>query len=251
LLISQPQASADEMLAYYGHTFYERQWPDSEAVWAENSREYERYELPLMERLWSPWQPARDGKAVEIGCGYGVMLEALCRRGFRVRGCEISNKAVECCRARGLDVLQGSFPGVDLGRQSYDLAVAVHVIEHVADPRSFVREVIRLVRPGGVVAFITEDAWISQYAWQRLQARMTGGLPPFRSSRDHTFVFAASHLKRLMLSEGCEEVASASYHRVPQRESLHWKLYKQIFRIIDRLAGHGEFLMAVGRVSGA
>ncbi len=121
------------------------------------------------------------------------------------------------------------------------------MIEHVADPRSFVKELAELVRPGGVIVLVTEDAWISQYWWDRFRARVRGRIPPFRSSTDHAFVFLASHLRMLLIEAGCDEVRTRAFSYAQGAESLHWWLYRGIFRTLDRALGHGESLMAVGR----
>jgi 2-polyprenyl-3-methyl-5-hydroxy-6-metoxy-1,4-benzoquinol methylase len=204
-----------------------------------------------MERLWADWPPPPGGSVAEIGCGYGVLLRLLCTAGYQACGCEVSGKAVEFCRAQGLDVVQGRVPGIPLPHGVFDVAIAMHVIEHVADPRGFVRELVELVRPGGALVLVTEDAWISQYAWDRFRARVRGRIPRFRSSTDHTFVFQAGHLETLLLEGGCDTVRMQAFSYVPSGESPHWRFYKGIFRTVDRILGHGEYLMAVGRRRGA
>ncbi|HET7875186.1 MAG TPA: class I SAM-dependent methyltransferase [Methylomirabilota bacterium] len=247
LLISQPQASEAEMESYYRRAYYEDRWPDPEAVWKENTALYRRHELPLMQRLWADWAPPAGGAVAEIGCGYGVFLGLLRELGYRASGCDLSPRAVACCRSRGLDVVEGRVPGVPLPREAFDVVISMHVIEHLPDPRGFVKEMVSLARPGGVVAVVTEDAWISQYAWDRLRARLRGRIPRFRSSTDHTFVFRADHLQTLMAEAGCVEMRICAFTHRPGGETLHWRLYKGLFRLLDRVLGHGEFLMAVGR----
>jgi SAM-dependent methyltransferase len=200
-----------------------------------------------MERLWAEWRPPPGGAVAEIGCGYGVMMALLGEAGYRVRGCDVSGRAVRVCRARGLDVVEGKAPGVPLPRESFDLSLARHVIEHLADPRGFVKELVELVRPGGVIVVVTEDAWTSQYAWDRFRARLSGRIPPFRSSTDHTLVFQAAHLRQLLLEAGCDDVRTRSFSYAPGGERLHWWLYKGLFRNVDWVLGHGQYLMAVGR----
>jgi SAM-dependent methyltransferase len=247
LLVSQPQASEADMAAYYGRAYYEQQWPDPEAVWAENAGLYRRYELPLMTRLWADWPPPSGGSVAEIGCGYGVLMSLLGEAGYRARGCDLSPRAVVYCRSRGLDVVEGRTPGVPLPKGVFDAAMSMHVIEHLPDPRGFVKELVGLVRPGGVIVLVTEDAWISQYAWDRMRARLAGRIAPFRSSTDHTFVFRAGHLRTMLIEAGCDDVRARSFACRPSGERTHWRLYKGLFRTLDRLLGHGEFLMAVAR----
>jgi SAM-dependent methyltransferase len=246
LLLAQPQATQEEMDTYYGGQYYETEWPDPDAVWQSNSKANASNELPLMEALWRRWPPRTGGHAVEIGCGYGVMLGTLRNRGFDVTGCDPSARAVEHCRSKGLDVLKAQSPGAPFPPHVFDLAISLHVIEHVADPRAFVRELVGFVKPGGVAVIVTEDAWISEYQWERVKSRLTGRMPPFRSSCDHTYVFQGHHLRDLLLQEGCEEVKVRSY-RPRVRESLHWRLYKAPFRFINQITRHGPLLMAIGR----
>ena len=100
---------------------------------------------------------------------------------------------------------------------------------------------------GGIVVIATEDAWNAQYAIERAVAWARRRLPPFRSARDHTFVFSATQLERLLRDAGCDQVRTTSYTYAPPRESLHWRVFKGVSRAVDRLLGHGDYLMAVGR----
>lgn len=249
LLISQPQASPSDIDRYYRETYYARHWPDAAKHAAENEAIYARHEWPLMQRLWTRWPPQKGGSVVEVGCGYGALLPLLAREGYAVAGCDPSADAVAFCRSRGFAVEQGGVPGGPF-RQRFDTAIAQHVIEHVPDPRAFVRGLVAMTMPGGRVVIVTEDAWNTQHGWERCLARMSRRVPRFRTSTDHTFVFSAAHLDRLLRDAGCEEVATSSFSYAPPQESLHWKAYKGAFRTLDRLIGRGDYLMAIGRVSG-
>jgi len=105
---------------------------------------------------------------------------------------------------------------------------------------------VSLIRPGGVVVVATEDAWTSQTAWERQWSRIRLRTPEFRMATDHTYVFQARHLRTLPEEHGCE-AGTRSYTRDPGRENLHWRVYKTLFRRIDRMLGHGDYLMAVAR----
>jgi SAM-dependent methyltransferase len=245
LLVAQPQASEDEIARFYARSFYEEIWPDPRVT--DNEAPYRADELPLMRRLWADWPPPDGAAAVEVGCGNGEMLQILAAQGFAARGCDPGVRAVAYCRSRGLDVVEGRWPGLPFAPASFDVAVTLQVVEHVIDPLAFLREVVGLVRPGGVVVVATEDAWTSQTAWERTWQRLRGRVPEFRSATDHTYLFQARHLRQLMMGAGCSDVRTRSYSRVPGHENLHWRVYKTLFRTLDRVLGHGDFLMAVGR----
>ena len=246
LLIAQPRATSDEIARYYAEAYYEEVWSDPESAVRHNLEVYSRYELPLLRQLWADWPPRQGGRAVEVGCGYGAMLPLLRDLGYVVSGCELGSAAVRFCRAQGLDVVEGGIPGAPLS-PPYVLTLCQHVIEHVEDPVGFVKGLVNLMEPGGVVALVTEDAWTTQWALERLMARLRGRMPQYHTSRDHTCVFSASLLARLLRQAGCDAVRTRTFSYVP-RESLHWKAYKGTLRTLDRLRGHGDYLMAVGRV---
>jgi 2-polyprenyl-3-methyl-5-hydroxy-6-metoxy-1,4-benzoquinol methylase len=246
LFISQPRADVAEMDAYYRSRYYETHWADAEPLWQLNLRMHARHTLPALDALAGAWLPKPGSRVLEVGCGYGSMLMSMVRRGYRVVGTELSAKAAAFCRSKELDVVISRVPPVRPG--SFDVVIARHVIEHVSDPREFVQTLVAAARPGGVIFIETENSCISQYAWERIRARALWRPLPFRSSRDHTYVFAARHLERLLREEGCSEVRTMSFDEQADRESLHWRLYKGLFRTIDRAMGGGELLAAAGRL---
>ncbi|OIQ00694.1 MAG: hypothetical protein AUK35_02280 [Zetaproteobacteria bacterium CG2_30_46_52] len=94
-------------------------------------------------------------KILEIGPGMGGFMQLAKNRGYAVQGLELSDYAAKQLQARGLDVLQGSLPTSALAAQSFDVIVAVEVIEHVTDPMTFFKEVNRLLKPGGLFYYET------------------------------------------------------------------------------------------------
>jgi SAM-dependent methyltransferase len=250
LVISQPQATDSGISEYYRRAYYEVHWPDARAVWLANAARHRRVTMPSLEKLWDGWI-GRRGAALEVGCGYGAMLGALADSGFDAIGLDPSARALRFCASKGFRVVLGVGPEFPLQPAQFDLVVARHVIEHVADPVRFVASLARLARPGGVIALETENIWTSQYLWDRCRAAFAGRPAPFRSSTDHTYVFDAAHLRRFLEGAGCREVRTRVFDERPDRESLHWRLYKGLFRSIDQIAGMGEYLLAVGRKAAA
>jgi len=244
LLIAQPQAEPHEIEQFYGHVYYDEIWKDPAET--NNMVEYGRDELPLFKSLWADFAPPGGAEVIEVGCGRGEMMELLGHQGFRVRGCEMSRHAIEYCRGRGLEVIYGCWPGLPFVPHSADVVMSLQVVEHVVDPRAFVADLVGLVRPGGIIALATEDAWSSQTAFERTMRRLRGRTPEYMTATDHTFVFQGRHLRQLLEETGCDGVQSRSYSRPAPRESLHWRVYKNVFRVLDRIVGHGDFLMAVG-----
>lgn len=93
--------------------------------------------------------PPKGGlEVLDAGCGGGATMESLRRYG-RVRGMEISEEAVEYNRERGREVVPGSIEGMPFPDESFDLALALDVIEHVPNDLQALEELFRVLRPGG------------------------------------------------------------------------------------------------------
>lgn len=106
-------------------------------------------------------QPFIGLKALDIGCGGGLLAESLADFGFAVTAIDAAADAVRVAQAhaasRGLVIdyrcaSPEQLTGLD---HSFDLITAMEVIEHVADLPAFFLALTRLLRPGGAVAIAT------------------------------------------------------------------------------------------------
>lgn len=93
----------------------------------------------------------RTGSLLDVGCGTGEVLAAARDRGWRTQGVEPERTGAEMARERGLDVTVATLEESGLPQRSYDVVSAFHVLEHLADSRSFLRSLVRWARPGGAI----------------------------------------------------------------------------------------------------
>ena len=99
-------------------------------------------------------------EVVDLGCGDGRATKALVDglNGARVRAVEGYEPFRVAAAALGLDVLAGDLEGsLPFADDSIDLVVSNQVIEHLADTDSFVAEIRRVLRPGGMAVVSTEN----------------------------------------------------------------------------------------------
>lgn len=91
------------------------------------------------------------GRLLDIGCSLGYTLEAGRRLGLTAAGLDVSKFAVERCRQLGFEAEQGSLEQLPWDDENFDIVVMKHVLEHTPQPKQALREVARVLRPGGAV----------------------------------------------------------------------------------------------------
>lgn len=125
-------------------------------------------------RVWAGGNPI---STLEVGCGDGALLCELRRRGFggALSGVEITQAAVEIARSRSeidsVELYDGEhLPAAD---GAYELGVVSHVLEHVPDPSSLLRELARACRTV-VVEVPLEANFSARRAGKRAHAAEVG-----------------------------------------------------------------------------
>ena len=100
--------------------------------------------------------------AADVACGEGYGTALLARHARSVTGIDASEEAVALARRRygaaaNLEYKQGRCEQLPLGDASLDLLVSFETLEHLDDPRAFIAEAARVVRPGGLFMVSTPN----------------------------------------------------------------------------------------------
>lgn len=101
--------------------------------------------------------PLRGRRVLDVGCQAGSLPIALCKRGASVTGVDVEEKLVEGARIRAKghgvspELAVAVAEALPFADASFDAVTFVDVIEHVADARAAVREIARVLRPGGTL----------------------------------------------------------------------------------------------------
>lgn len=132
---------------------------------------------------------------LDIGCATGMLVADMGRRGWDSEGVEICRESAEYgIRERGVKITIATLEEARLPPDSFSIVHFSHLIEHVPDPRGLLREVRRLLVPGGYAIVTTPNIG-------GLQARLFG--PGWRSAiADHLTLFSRPTLRRLLEEEG-------------------------------------------------
>ena len=126
---------------------------------------------PLRANYIDTRHPVAECRVLDVGCGGGLLSEALHDRGARVTGIDVTQAALEAgkrhAQTRGINVHYRNITVEALADEApaaFDIIVCMELLEHVPDPAAIVNACARLVRPGGSVFFSTLNRNPKSYA---------------------------------------------------------------------------------------
>lgn len=152
----------------------------------------------------------RNKKALDVGCGGGLLSEALAARGAEVTGIDLADEVLQAARAHAresrLAIEYRSIAAEALAAEApgaFDLVTCLEMLEHVPEPASVVQACARLVRPGGTVVFSTINRNPKAYALAIIAAEYLLKLIP-RGTHDYAKLIRPSELERWARAAGLE-----------------------------------------------
>ncbi len=118
----------------------------------------------LARALLSAYLPSLTGAMLDAGCGTGALLAELNTLGFAV-GVDFEREALRLTRQRGtFPVVQARLEALPFASESFQIAFALDVLEHLPDDRPALHELYRVLQPGGYL-IITVPAY--RWLWSK------------------------------------------------------------------------------------
>ncbi len=191
--------------------------------------------------LLNEYAVARQGgrRLLDVGCANGTFLLDARRQGWTVTGIDLSDQAVQACARQGVPVRRGALEELYFPDASFDAVVCSDSLEHVVDPKVFLREARRVLDTDGVLYLALPDFNGLQYRLLRLinifNRRNYFVLP------HHVFHFTRRSLRYLLEESGFEirrEISSES--AISQKGWARWVMRSlfciaRLLRMRDRL----------------
>ncbi len=170
-----------------------------------------------------------DGKRVlDVGCGGGILAEAMTSRGADVTGIDLGDKGLKVAQIHllesGLSVEYRHVSAEELAQEQpgrYDIVTCMEMLEHVPDPAITVRACAELVRPGGWCVFATINRTAKAYLFAIIGAEYVLKLLP-KGTHDYSKLIRPSELARDCRSAGLEAQTTIgmSYNPVTKKYGL-------------------------------
>ncbi len=198
---------------------------------------------------------------LDVGCGIGNFVAFADRLGMRAIGSDVSPRAIEEARHRGLDVVSADQVADVVPDESVDALTFWDVIEHVHDPGDFLRAVLPKLRPGGVLFFETPDAdfpvrtaLLRLYRLTRGRADLTGPMYYW----EHKIYLSERGLRALLGPLGVDvthverqtSVRAKMQREFSARRSVKGRLLRLTWPMLEtvfRRAGRGNKLLVIAR----
>src|SRR6516162_2652203 len=142
----------------------------------------------------------RRGRLLDIGCSCGYFMEVAAKSGFEVEGLEFSRAAIAAADPSIRPHIVCSSVDEFESSQTYDLVTAFDLIEHVPQPKDFLRKVRNLLTPGGWLAMSTPDAG-------HFLRFMMGSSWPMLQPMQHLTIFSRQSMRLVLEEAGFNEIS--------------------------------------------
>jgi len=172
--------------------------------------------------------PLAGKRVLDVGCGGGILTEAMAQRGARVTGIDLSDKALRVAELHLLEsrlsVMYEKASVDDFAARhagEFDVVTCMELLEHVPEPAAMVVACARLVRAGGQVFFSTINRNPRSYLFAVIGAEYLLRLLP-RGTHDYLRFVKPSELARWSRASGLrpDELVGMSYNPITRRYRL-------------------------------
>jgi 2-polyprenyl-3-methyl-5-hydroxy-6-metoxy-1,4-benzoquinol methylase len=137
----------------------------------------------------------KAGRLLDIGCSQGDLLMASRSRRWDAVGIDLCPSSLDYARSEGLNVSYGTLEDHTCEEESFDVVAALHVIEHVCDPIATMKEIRRILKPGGITVIITPCV-------SHIRARLAGDNWKVFRPPEHLWYFSTGTLRLLLEKTG-------------------------------------------------
>ena len=188
------------------------------------------HEINPLRLEWINNRTTLSGKnVIDIGCGGGILAESMAKKGAKVTGIDLSEKALKVADLHGLEsginvrykkIAAEQMADEEAGQ--YDVVTCMEMLEHVPDPASIIRACYALVKPGGHVFFSTLNRNPKSYLFAIIGAEYILQMLP-KGTHDYAKFITPAELSQAIRNAGLQVDAlrGMSYNPLSKIYSLN------------------------------
>lgn len=174
-------------------------------------------------------QPLAGKTILDVGCGGGILAESMAKQGGKVKGIDLSEKALKVAELHGLEssvkVDYEIIATEDLATRepaTYDVVTCMEMLEHVPNPAAVIQACAILVKPGGQVFFSTLNRNLKSYLLAVIGAEYLLRLLP-KGTHDYAKFITPSELAQFARTAGMivSGMSGMSYNPLTRTYSLN------------------------------
>jgi 2-polyprenyl-6-hydroxyphenyl methylase/3-demethylubiquinone-9 3-methyltransferase len=186
---------------------------------------------PLRLRWIEDIVPLAGLRVLDVGCGGGILSDAMARRGANVLGIDLSSKALRVAQLHALEAGTETVEYREIAAEAlaleeagrYDVVTCMEMLEHVPEPASVVEACATLVKPDGKVFYSTLNRNAKAFLFAIVGAEYVLNLLP-RGTHEYARFIRPSELARWCRAAGLE---------VERTRGLEYSPISKIYRLSD------------------
>ncbi len=199
LLYINPQFQKNDLSKIYGQNYFQSTDPllcgyQNYFKEKSNLEKMADYYLDII----SKFVKLKNAKIIDVGCAFGIFLDAARKKGANVCGVEISDFASNIARQNKLKIYTGEFLDIKLPNNSFDVVVMWVTLEHVQNPFLYLKKAHQVLKKNGYLFVSVPDA-------DSILAKVMGKKwPGFQKVQEHNYFFTFLTLSKLLQKAGLE-----------------------------------------------
>ncbi|XP_018048992.1 PREDICTED: ubiquinone biosynthesis O-methyltransferase, mitochondrial-like [Atta colombica] len=197
-------------------------------------------------KIQNPDFPLEKIKIVDVGCGGGILAESLARVGAQVTGIDASEQLIKVAKNHiklNRDISEKvnyiyttveDFVNKENENSTYDAVVASEVLEHVSDPQLFLKECVKIVKPGKSIFLTTINRTLTSWLSTIIASEYIFGSIPCGTHTWNKFI-TPHEVQCILKNYGCEirSIRGTKYN--PMKNKWSWSSSLSTFYLLHAI----------------
>lgn len=165
-------------------------------------------------------------KCLEIGCGAGILTEALARMKAETTGIDLSKDLIDEAKAHAPEILKINYSCTSIEnlnlKNYFDAVIVSEVLEHVDDKKNFLDASIQTLKPGGSIFITTFNKTVASLFGGVIAAEYILNLLP-RNTHDWNMFISPSSLEKILYDLNCKTVLIHGFEYQFWNNTMNWQ----------------------------